>query len=78
MDAGGALQDVAMRLTRHAKNRIRSLSRLRPWLTERHVLKALESGSVVGVDSKKNALISVCIHGMCFSWWSWTRRMRPL
>ncbi|MGH2699894.1 MAG: hypothetical protein ACRDJL_11955 [Actinomycetota bacterium] len=48
-----------MRLTRHAKNRLRFIQRRAPSLTESRLLEALGSASVMGEDPKGNRRVSI-------------------
>lgn len=56
-----AAYDHAVRLTRHAKNRLRLLRRRAPDLTEPRVLEALGSARVLGEDIKGNRRMSIRI-----------------
>ena len=48
-----------MRLTRHARNRLRLLRRRAPDLTEPRVLEALDSASMLGEDMKGNRRMAI-------------------
>lgn len=56
-----AAYDHAVRLTRHAKNRLRLLRRRAPDLTEPRVLEALGSARLLGEDIKGNRRMSIRI-----------------
>lgn len=53
-----------MRLTRHAKNRLRWMRRSEPTLTEADLLIALGEGVVIGRDVRSNAHVWVRVGGM--------------
>ena len=53
-----------MRLTRHAKNRLRFFRRRAPELTESRVLEALGSAGSLGEDIKGNRRMSIRIADM--------------
>lgn len=48
-----------MRLTRHAKNRLRLIARWAPAVTEESLLEAMVSATLVGVDMKGNSKLKV-------------------
>lgn len=50
-----------VRLTRHAKNRLRLIARRAPAVTERWLLEALASAALAGTDVKGNRKFSVRI-----------------
>jgi hypothetical protein len=58
---GDAAYDHWVRLTRHAKNRLRLLRRRAPELTEPRVLEALGSARSLGRDVKGNRRVSIRI-----------------
>lgn len=58
-----AAYDHGVRLTRHAKNRLRLLRRRAPELTESGVLEALGSARSLGEDVKGNHRMSVRVAG---------------
>lgn len=53
-----------MRLTRHAKNRLRYMRRRAPEITEAAILDVLPSGSELGSDVRGNRLLAVRIEGI--------------
>lgn len=53
-----------MRLTRHAKNRLRWIQRLAPALSEADLLGALATARRSGQDLKENQYLSVVIEGL--------------
>ena len=53
-----------MRLTRHAKNRLRWIRRVEPDLTEVDLLAALDRGVGIGHDVRNNRLVSVEVRGV--------------
>jgi len=53
-----------VRLTRHARNRLRFIQRRAPDLSEPRLLEALRSASVLGEDVKGNRRMSIRIDGM--------------
>jgi hypothetical protein len=56
---GGAAYDVAVRLTRHARNRLRLLQRRLPGLTEARLIEGLGSAIAFGADVKGNRRMSI-------------------
>lgn len=50
-----------MRLTRHAKNRLRLIARRVPAMTEKALLEAMDSAPLVGTDVKGNQRLKVRI-----------------
>lgn len=62
--SGGVPYDGAVRLTRHARNRLRLIQRRAPDLTEPRLLEALGSASVLGEDVKGNRRMSLRIDEM--------------
>jgi hypothetical protein len=59
-----AAYDDAVRLTRHARNRLRLIGRLAPDLTEQRLLEALGSASELSEDVKGNRRMSIRLDGM--------------
>lgn len=50
-----------MRLTRHAKNRLRLIAKRAPSVTEKWLLEALASAALAGTDVKGNRKLKVRI-----------------
>lgn len=61
MSRGDSAYDCAVRLTRHARNRLRLIQRRAPDLTEQRVLDGLGTASLLGEDVKGNRRMSVRI-----------------
>ena len=53
-----------VQLTTHAKNRLRLIQRRAQGLSERRLLKAIESANVIGEDLKGNRKVSVLVDGV--------------
>jgi hypothetical protein len=53
-----------VRLTRHARNRLRLIQRAWPRVTEATLLEALGSGDMLGRDAKGNRRVSIEIEGI--------------
>ena len=53
-----------MRLTRHAKNRLRYIARRWPRVSEEELLKKLAAAEVAGQDLKGNSRLSVEVGGI--------------
>lgn len=51
-----------MRLSRHARNRLRLIARRHPWITPEWVLAGLSAGRTLGYDDRGNRRVQL-VHG---------------
>ncbi|MDX1659831.1 MAG: hypothetical protein R3343_13505 [Nitriliruptorales bacterium] len=56
-----------MRLSRHAKNKLRWIRRDAPHLTEEALLRGIADGRELGVDDRGNVKIAVEVAGVRFT-----------
>ncbi len=52
-----------VRLSRHARNRLRRIRRSHPGLTPARLLEALIGASSIGYDARGNRKVNVLVHG---------------
>lgn len=53
-----------MRLTRHARNRLRWIGRSHPSVSEAQLLEALPTGEILGKDDRGNRRVRVSLAGV--------------
>lgn len=53
-----------MRLTRHARNRLRRIRRCHPEVTSEEILNGLIRGSTLGYDRLGNRLVRITVGGL--------------